>query len=121
MRILIVDDILTNRLLLAEVLRKLEFEFDQVGNGKEAIEALEKQDYDLVFMDIEMPVMNGLETTVFIREKMPFPKNKTAIVALTAHNPQMFFDDFRDVGFDLLMTKPYSIEKILTIIKEMGS
>ena len=116
MRILIVDDIFTNRLLLTEILKNLGHEFDQAENGREAIEALMKEDFDLVLMDIEMPVMNGLETMKHIREEMPFPKNKTFVVALTAHNPEIFFEDFRDVGFDRLLTKPYNMEKIDSLV-----
>jgi CheY-like chemotaxis protein len=116
MKVLIVDDIYTNRLLLAEVLRSLDIEFDQVENGREAIDAFEKVHYDLILMDIEMPVMNGLETTKYIREEMPDPKNRVMIVALTAHNPQLFFDDFEDVGFDKLLTKPYSLDKISALL-----
>ena len=116
MRVLVVDDIFTNRLLLAEVLRALELEYDEVENGKEAIEAMEKTSYDLVLMDIEMPVMNGLETTRYIREKFPFPLNRTPVIALTAHNPQLFFEDFKDSGFDELLTKPYSVEKISSLL-----
>ncbi len=71
MRTLIVDDIFTNRLLLAEILRNLEIEFDEVEDGKQAIEAIKNTDYDLVLMDIEMPVMNGLETTIYIRKNLP--------------------------------------------------
>ena len=114
------DDISTNRFLLTEILRNMSIEYDQVENGKEAIAALEKMDYDLILMDIEMPVMNGLETTVFIREKMAFPKNQTAIVALTAHNPELFFADFKDVGFDKLLTKPYNVQKLTDIIEELN-
>jgi CheY-like chemotaxis protein len=116
MKVLIVDDIFTNRLLLAEVLRSLDIEFDQVENGKEAIDAFNEFDYDLILMDIEMPVMNGLETTKFIREQMPHPKNRVMIVALTAHNPQLFFDDFQDAGFDKLLTKPYSLDKLSELL-----
>jgi CheY-like chemotaxis protein len=116
MKVLIVDDIFTNRLLLAEVLRSLDIEFDQAENGREAIDAFEKINYDLILMDIEMPVMNGLETTKYIREQMPAPKNRVTIVALTAHNPKLFFDDFQDVGFDKLLTKPYSLDKLSTIL-----
>lgn len=119
MRVLIVDDILTNRLLLSEILKHLKIESDDVVNGKEAIDAIQEKDYDLVFMDIEMPVMNGLVTTVYIREEMPWPKNKTFVVAITAHNPQLFFDDFTDVGFNKLLTKPYSIEKISSVLEEV--
>ncbi len=116
MKVLIVDDIFTNRLLLAEVMRSLDIDFDQVENGKEAIDAFKDTDYDLILMDIEMPVMNGLETTKFIREEMPYPKNRVMIVALTAHNPQLFFEDFQDVGFDKLLTKPYSLDKLSDLL-----
>ncbi|MFC2113159.1 response regulator [Bacteroidota bacterium] len=119
MQALIVDDIFTNRLLLAEILRNLEIEFDEVENGKEAIDAIRNKDYDLVLMDIEMPVMNGLETTKYIREELPWPKNKTFVVALTAHNPQLFFEDFKDIGFDQLLTKPYSVEKISILVENV--
>ena len=120
MRVLIVDDIFTNRLLLSEILRNLDIEFDEVENGQEAIEFMEKENYDLVLMDIEMPVMNGLETTMYIREKLPYPKNRTFVVALTAHNPELFFEDFKDVGFDQLLTKPYNVDKINSLIEEVG-
>ena len=119
MRILIVDDIFTNRLLLVELLKTLGHEYKQAENGKEAIEALESEPFDLVLMDIEMPVMNGLETIVYIREKLAYPENKIPIVALTAHNPQLFFEDFKDVGFDRLLTKPYSMEKLSVIINDL--
>lgn len=115
-KILIVDDIFTNRLLLTEILKDLDYQISQASNGKEAVELIEKEDFDLVLMDIEMPVMNGLETTIFIRKNMSSHKSKIPIVALTAHNPNLFFDNFKDVGFDELLTKPYSISKIKGVI-----
>jgi len=120
MKILIVDDIFTNRLLLVEVIKSIGHDYVQVENGRDAVEALLSDDFDLILMDIEMPVMNGLETTKFIRENFESPKNETPIVALTAHNPQLFFEDFKDVGFDQLLTKPYSLEKITTIINNLS-
>ena len=112
LRILVVDDIYTNRYLLTELVKITGNEVVQVENGEEAIRVLEKEKNDLIFMDIEMPVMNGIETTMHIRNKMPFPTNALPIIALTAHNPEIFFEDFKDVGFDELITKPYSVEKI---------
>jgi CheY-like chemotaxis protein len=87
-----------------------------VENGQEAITALEHEHFDLVLMDIEMPVMNGLETTIHIRKHLTHPVNKIPIIALTAHNPRLFFDDFRDVGFDSILTKPYSVQKLLELV-----
>lgn len=111
-KILIVDDIFVNRLLLKEIIKKIEHESVEAQNGKEAIEILQKQNIDLILMDIEMPVMNGIETTKYIRERMPVPKRDVPIIAITAHNPNDFFEEFSTVGFNQLMTKPYSIEKI---------
>jgi len=119
MKILIVDDIFTNRLLLVEILKSMGHDFMQAENGKEAIEIIKNNDFDIVLMDIEMPVMNGLETTLYIRQNLPFPKNKIPIAALTAHNPQLFFEEFKNNGFDTLLTKPYNIEKLSAIIKEI--
>ena len=90
----------------------------EAENGKIAVEHLHAHDdIDLILMDIEMPVMNGLEAAKYIREKMAPPKNKVPIIALTAHNPKIFFDDYRDVGFDQLLTKPYSIQKITVLLE----
>ena len=112
LRILVVDDIFTNRLLLSELIKSTGNEVVLVENGEKAIQALEQSEFHLVFMDIEMPVMNGIETTNYIRNECPFPLNSIPIIALTAHNPDIFFEDYSDVGFDELITKPYSIEKI---------
>ena len=118
-RILIVDDIFVNRLLLREIVKKFSEVCFEAQNGKEAIDILSKEDLDVVLMDIEMPVMNGLETTKYIRDKIPAPKNKIPIIALTAHNPATFFDDYNDVGFNQLITKPYSVDNILKNIQQV--
>lgn len=118
-KILIVDDIFVNRLLLKEIIKKINHQGLEAQNGKEAIEILQREKIDLILIDIEMPIMNGIETTKYIREKMPLPYKFVPIIAITAHNPADFFDDFREVGFDHLMTKPYSIEKITKILEEV--
>jgi len=119
MRIIIVDDIFTNRLLISEIVKSMGHSILEAENGREALEMLQNEGkIDLVLMDIEMPVMNGIETTRYIRESMPFPVNQVPVVALTAHNPKLFFEDFQDVGFNRLLTKPYSLEKLMKLINE---
>jgi CheY-like chemotaxis protein len=120
-KIVIADDIFTNRLLLSEIIQDLGHEPFVAENGKQAVEALINNDIDLVLMDIEMPVMNGLESTRYIREKLPAPKCNIPVVALTAHNPRIFFDDYKDVGFSQLMTKPYSVQKITELLESFIS
>ncbi len=116
LNILIVDDIFTNRLLLSELIKTLGHDSAQAENGKEALDFFEKTNFDLILMDIEMPVMNGLETCQHIRRNFPEHKRLVPIIALTAHNPSLFFDDFSDAGFDELLTKPYSLDKIIELI-----
>ena len=118
MKIIIADDIFTNRLLLSEVVEDLGHEYVLAENGKMAVDALESNDdIDIVLMDIEMPVMNGLEATKYIREKMDSSKKHIPVIALTAHNPKIFFEDYKDVGFNQLLTKPYSIKKISELLE----
>jgi CheY-like chemotaxis protein len=117
---LIVDDIFMNRLLLKEIISELCNSYKEAKNGKEAIDIIQEENIDIILMDIEMPVMNGVETTRYIRTQMPYPKNKLPIIALTAHNPDDFFDDYNNAGFDKLLTKPYSFKKILDTISSFG-
>jgi len=120
LRILVVDDIFTNRYLLSELIRMTGNEALLAENGEQALEILQKETVHMVFMDIEMPVMNGIETTSYIRNRLPSPLNVIPVIALTAHNPELFFEDYADVGFDELITKPYSVEKIRSRIEDFS-
>jgi CheY-like chemotaxis protein len=118
MKIIVADDYYTNRLLVSEILKSLGHDFIEVENGREALEALEKHnDIDLVLMDLEMPVMNGVEAMKYIRENLLQPKKDIPIVALTAHTPGMFIEDCPGNGFNKIMGKPYSIEKIAELLE----
>jgi CheY-like chemotaxis protein len=118
MKIIVADDYYTNRLLVLEILKNLGHDFIEAENGLQALEALEKNnDIDLVFMDIEMPVMSGLEAMRYIRDKLEYPKNSIPIIALTAHTPGVFTEEDMDSGFDQTLVKPYSIDKIGELLK----
>jgi len=121
LRILVVDDIYTNRYLLCELIKLTGHEAISAENGEQAIEILKSQEIHMVFMDIEMPVMNGIETTLYIRNEMDAPLNAIPIIALTAHSQELFSEDYSDVGFDELVTKPYSVEKIRAKISELAA
>ncbi|MBS3776144.1 MAG: response regulator, partial [Bacteroidales bacterium] len=110
--LLIVDDIIMNRMLLKEITLEFASNVMEAENGERAIQIIRDQKVDLIFMDIEMPVMNGLETTRYIRNEMEHPSCEIPIVALTAYNPADFFADYKKEGFNELLTKPYSIQKV---------
>lgn len=109
-RVLVVDDIASNRIILGELLSCLGMSFKLVINGKLALEELRINRYDVVLMDIEMPVMNGIETTLAIKQDKKL--KDIPVIALTAHNPRDFIDGIAKAKFDNLITKPYNIENI---------
>lgn len=81
-RILVAEDNELNRHLVKSLLVEWGFTFDVVENGKEVIEILKRNNYDLILMDIQMPLMNGYETSVYIRKEMNIA---APIIAMTAH------------------------------------
>ena len=120
LNVLIVDDIVVNRMLLGQYMIKFGYNYFQARNGKDAIDILREENIDIVLMDIEMPVMNGIEATSFIRQDMGEPYCNIPIVAITAYDPHDFFNDFKDVGFDEILTKPYLYQKIRKIIDNVN-
>lgn len=116
-KVLIVDDILVNRMLLSDIATSIGCECTLAKNGKEAIDLIMENDFNMVIMDIEMPVMNGLETTSAIR-KIEGRKSQIPVIALTAHDPADFFSEFSACGFNELITKPYLITKIQKLVDD---
>jgi CheY-like chemotaxis protein len=118
MKIIVADDYYTNRLLVSEILRNLGHDFIEVENGQQALDALAcNNDIDLVIMDIEMPVMNGVEAMRYIREKFVYPKKDIPIIALTAHGTNMFIEECSESGFNCMLGKPYSIDKFTELLE----
>ena len=115
-KILVAEDNDSNFILMTYILKKF-YEFERAKNGKEAVEMVESGSFDMVLMDIKMPVMDGLEATKAIKEKHP----DLPIVALTANA----FDSDRQLaiqaGCNDFLSKPVSSELcIKTIRKFLG-
>lgn len=113
-KVLVVDDIFANQFLLASMLEEMNCNIRTASNGLEAFQALEAEKIDLVFMDIEMPVMNGLEATRKLKADPRF--RDTPVIALTAHNLEDFCAQFETVGFDSILEKPYTSERISEVL-----
>lgn len=115
-KILVVEDNDSNYILMTYILKRF-YEFERAENGRVAVEKALSGNYDLILMDIKMPVMDGLEATKAIKEKKP----ELPIIALTANA----FDSDRqtalDTGCDDFLTKPVnSAECLATIEKYIG-
>ncbi len=116
-RILVVDDNHVNRQVIVAMLRKLGIQTEAVSNGEEAVEALSVIPYDLVFMDIQMPVMDGMEATRRIRAKgSPVINPDIPIIALTAHAFSEEVKKFLEAGMNDHMAKPIIAEKLIACL-----
>ena len=104
-RILVAEDIAVNRAVARGFLNLRGYEADFVENGAAALEAVQAQHYDLVLMDMEMPVMDGLQATAAIRA-LPGPAGQVPIVALTANALSSARTRCREAGMNDVVTKP---------------
>jgi len=119
-KILLVDDFPDNIFLLEEIVRSLGYAPISVTNGEEAVNAVKLDDFKLVFMDIEMPVMNGFEAAEEIRTLLPEPKNKILIIAISAHSYDFFEEKMTVSGIDDYISKPYTFSKITRVLEKYG-
>ncbi|MDM8551140.1 ATP-binding protein [Desulfobacterales bacterium HSG2] len=118
-RILLVEDNIVNQTVALAILKKLGFNADVAGNGSEALDVLKKASYDIVFMDIQMPEMDGLEATRAIRDPDSEVTNPDIpVVAMTAHAMKEDRDRCFEVGMNDYLTKPVQPQKILEVIEE---
>jgi PAS domain S-box-containing protein len=107
--ILVVEDIPLNQLLMKTLLSDFGCEYDLAENGKIAIEKMKEKQFDIVLMDLQMPVMNGFEATEYIRKQL---SSKTPIIALTADVTTVDLEKCRAVGMNDYISKPID-ERIL--------
>ncbi len=110
-RILLVEDNEINQMITAAMLEKLGYNTDIRENGQEALNAVKTTSYDLILMDIQMPVMDGLEAARLIR-KMPQPINQIPIIALTAYATREDQANCFSAGMNDYLTKPILMEKL---------
>jgi two-component system, OmpR family, alkaline phosphatase synthesis response regulator PhoP len=119
-KILIVDDEAHIRMLIEQTLEELEdegVEFLTAENGEIALEIIQKENPKLVFLDVMMPKMNGME--VCRRVKKELALNDVFIVLLTAKGQELDRQRGQEVGADVYMTKPFDPEIILSKAKEV--
>ena len=114
--VLIVEDNVTNQMLLKLLLKELELEADLANDGLEAVEAVRKKEYNIILMDENMPNMSGLEATRVIRE-LEFGK-KVPIIAVTANALKGDRKNFTDNGMNDYLSKPIDFDKLKYILQK---
>ena len=118
LHILAVEDNDVNQFILEKFLGKIAKKVHLSSNGEQAINALKKEHYDLILMDINMPVMDGYAATQFIREQMKGAKSQIPILALTG-SVFKSTNEFIKLGFSDYLLKPYEKESLFRKIQEL--
>lgn len=116
--VLLAEDNLLNQKFAMAVLKMNGYSWDLAENGKIAVELFAKNEYEVVLMDIQMPIMNGVDATIEIRKiekKNKWPKIR--IIAVTAFAMPGDEEKFKEIGIDLYISKPYTSHQLISFIE----
>jgi PAS domain S-box-containing protein len=115
-RILLVEDMELNLFIVQEMMRDWELYPEIARDGEEAVKMSELEKYDLILMDIQMPVMNGVEATLRIRSDKANPNHQTPIVALSANAFESDKESYFQAGMNAVLSKPFDAEKLYSLL-----
>jgi CheY-like chemotaxis protein len=114
--VMVVEDDPINMMLISEVLRKMGFQILKAENGRKALDILPHHQPELIFMDVNMPELDGFATTRLIRQ-MPEPHCSLPIIALTADAMQGDKERCIEAGMNSYVSKPFRLEEIEFVLK----
>ncbi|NBC84059.1 MAG: response regulator [Bacteroidetes bacterium] len=117
--ILLADDEEYNRRLITFILKNRDVPYKEVSNGEEALYEIRQNHYDIVLMDVRMPIMDGLTATKNIRELKHNSKAHIPVIAITAGNSQKEIEECRNAGMNSFITKPFTEENLFRSILQL--
>lgn len=118
-RILLAEDNVSSQKVTLAMLKRLGYSADAVANGLEALQALGRQHYDIVLMDVRMPEMDGLEATQIIRKR--WPKNGLKVIAITAYALEGDREKCLDAGMDDYISKPVRLDELEGVLSRFSN
>ena len=117
-KVLIAEDSTVIQNITKRVLQFQNFEITAVKNGQQVMDELAKGSFDIVLMDINMPLMDGMECAKQIRELDDEVKSNIPIVAITGNAKNYSLDDFKKVGIDEYLPKPLNFDQLVNTVKK---
>ena len=118
LRILLAEDNVVNQKLALRLLQQMGYRADLASNGIEAVESVQRQTYDVVLMDVQMPEMDGLEASRQINARWQ-PQERPRIIAMTANAMQGDRDMCMAAGMDDYVTKPIRVEQLVEALNQV--
>jgi CheY-like chemotaxis protein len=113
-KVLMAEDDPINQELVKFIFEDLNWEIDVVSDGRQALEQLQKNHYDLILMDLKMPVMDGLQATRQIRNQFEEPKRSIPVIGVTAHHYNDEVQECLDAGMSDYITKPFNVSDFVS-------
>ena len=120
LRILVAEDNAVNQKLILRMLERFGYRADKVANGIEVLQALERQAYDLVLMDVQMPELDGLDATRFIHERIALDR-QPCIVAMTANAMEGDREVCLAAGMDDYISKPIGVKELRSVLEHTAA
>lgn len=120
LKILIAEDNIINQKIAARILAQMGYSADVAGDGLEVLDCLSRQHYDLVLMDVQMPELDGIQTTGRILEKW-IPAERPKIIAMTANATQGDMENCMNAGMDDFISKPILSDELRSMLEKWGS
>jgi two-component system sensor histidine kinase/response regulator len=118
--VLLAEDVKLNQVLTQRLLSRSGYQIDIVDNGQQAVDAVQRRDYDVILMDVQMPEMDGIEATRVIRA-LPPEKSGIPIIALTAQADANTEDELRAAGMDDYISKPINFDILFSKLSALAA
>lgn len=117
-KVLVAEDSSVIQNLTKKILQIQNYEISAVKNGEQVLKNLEKEDYDIILMDINMPLMDGMECAKKIRALDDKEKAQTPIIAITGNAKNYSMEDFKAVGINEYLPKPLNFDDLVETVKK---
>lgn len=118
-KVLIAEDSSVIQNLARKILEFQNFEIHAVKNGQQVLDELAKADFDVLLLDINMPVMDGMDCAKAVRALTDAKKSKIPMIAITGNARNYSMEDFKAVGFDDFLAKPLNFDALVSTVKSL--
>jgi len=118
-KVLIAEDSSVIQNLTKKILSIQNYEISSVKNGQQVLDTLEAEPFDIILMDINMPVMDGIECTEKIRSLDDPGKSKIPIIAITGNARNLSLEEYQEIGINEFLQKPLNFDQLVTLVKEL--
>ncbi len=118
-RVLIAEDSSVIQNLARKILEFQNYEITSVKNGEQVLQIIDKEDFDILLLDINMPVMDGMECIKLIRQLPNKTKATMPVVTITGNAKNYSEEEFKTAGFDDVLVKPLNFDKLVEIVNNL--